>query len=99
MPECEIGSNNRNISFNQTWLHNAIPLKNAKNDNCFRYARKNLTTVVPGTCSADADIFDTTKKIPCNEFIYASNERNLQTEVKVVYILALSKIGTLFTVE
>lgn len=80
MPECEIGND---IPFNQPWLKNAIPSTNGKFDNCYRYAPKNLTTADPGKCSAD--MFDASRKIACTEFIHATDERNLQTEVKTKY--------------
>lgn len=80
VPECETSSsNNRDIPYNQTWLKNAIPLKDKKYENCFRFASQNSTFRERGKCSAD--MFDTTRKIECSEFIYASDERNLQTEV------------------
>lgn len=81
MPECDIGNSNNDIVFDQPWLSHAIPKKNDKFDNCFRYAPKNSTATpnALGTCSAD--MFDTTTKIACTEFIHASNEINVQTEV------------------
>lgn len=78
VPECEASNNNRDLPFDQPWLHIAIPSKSEKLDNCFRYAPKNRTTE-PGKCTAD--MFDTSKRIACNEFIYASDEKNIQTEV------------------
>lgn len=82
MPECEVGDNNRELTFNQPWLSYAIPSENGKYDKCHRYAPKSLTSTLnePGKCSAD--MFDTSKQIECTEYIYASNEVNLQTEVK-----------------
>lgn len=78
MPECEVGNNNRELAFNQPWLNYAIPSENGKYDKCYRYAPKsNLND--PGKCSAD--MFDTSKRIECTEYIYASDEVNLQTEV------------------
>lgn len=79
MPECEFGENDRNIPYNQPWLDNAIPSSNGKFDNCHRYAPKNWGENSSGQCTAD--MFDTSMKIPCNEFIYATDERNIQTEV------------------
>lgn len=80
MPECEFGSNNRELPFNQPWLSDAIPSENGKFDNCHRYAPKNWSAIEPGQCNAN--MFDTLTKIPCNEFIYASDEKNIQTEVE-----------------
>lgn len=80
MPECEFGSNNRELPFNQPWLKDAIPSENGKFDNCHRYAPKNWSAIEPGQCNAN--MFDTLTIIPCNEFIYASDEKNIQTEVE-----------------
>lgn len=84
VPECEAGNNNRELPFNQTWLNNAIPMENGKFDKCHRYAPKVYTSALsdPGQCSAD--MFDTSKKIECTEYVYSSNEINLQTEVKEI---------------
>lgn len=79
MPECEFGANNRELPFNQPWLSDAIPLENGKLDNCHRYAPRNWSAGEPGRCNAN--MFDTSTKISCNEFIYASDEKNIQTEV------------------
>lgn len=81
MPECDVVSenNNRDIPYNQTWLNHAIPLKNEKFEKCLRFAPQNAATGEPGKCSAD--MFDMTKRIECREFVYASDERNVQTEV------------------
>lgn len=79
MPECEFDTNIRNNAYNRSWLNNAIPSKNDKFENCLRFAPRNVSRIGPGKCSADR--FDTTTKIECSEFIHASDERNLQTEV------------------
>lgn len=78
MPDCDVGNNNRDISYDQPWLHDAIPLTNGKFDSCSYFARKNTT--IPNQCTAD--MFDKSKRIQCTEFIYASDERNIQTEVE-----------------
>lgn len=81
VPECEFSeNNNRDLPFNQPWLNNAIPSMNGKLDNCYRYAPKNKTAE-SGKCNAD--MFDTSTKIPCTEYIHASDERNMQTEVEL----------------
>lgn len=81
MPECEFGDNNRNLPYDRPWLTNAIPLKDGKLDSCNRYAPKNKTIIEPpNQCSAD--MFDSTKKITCSEFIHDSDEKNIQTEVE-----------------
>lgn len=80
VPECEFdGESDRNIPYDQPWLKNAIPFESGKIDHCRRYALKNLSAIAGGQC--DANMFDTTTKVSCNEFIYASDERNIQTEV------------------
>lgn len=73
-----MGSDNRDIAFDQPWLSYAIPKKNDKFDNCRRY-RPKILNAPPGSCSAD--MFDTSETVECTEFIHASNEVNLQTEV------------------
>lgn len=92
MPECEINENNRDIGYDQPWLRNAIPFTDGKIENCYRYAPINKTNSNADQCSSD--MFDTSKKIPCTEFIYASNEKNVQTEVNIS--LKLIKIDTEF---
>lgn len=83
MPECDIGENNRDIIYDQPWLSYAIPPSKDGFDNCVRYAPKNASTAASGyECSAD--LFDTSKTIKCSEFVYTSDENNIQTEV--VYI-------------
>lgn len=84
VPECESGVDNRDIPYNQSWLRNAIPLKDGKLDMCSRYAPKNWIT---SQCSAD--MFDVTTEISCTEYIHASDERNLQTEVKNILLIKL----------
>lgn len=79
MPECDVGEDSREIGYDQPWLSFAIPYSNNKFDQCFRYAPKKLSPHQSGICSAD--MFDNTTKIPCTEFIYASDEVNIQTEV------------------
>lgn len=82
MPECEVGSNNRDLPYDRSWLKIAIPLENGKFDSCYRYAPINKTIIEPpNQCSAD--MFDKTNKIKCTEYIHASDERNVQTEVNL----------------
>lgn len=83
MPECDIGeASNRDIQYDQPWLRYAIPSHDGKYDKCFRYAIKNQTSF--GTPQCDTDNFDNSTKIECTEYVYASDERNLQTEVKLI---------------
>lgn len=88
MPECDLGVNNREIPFDQPWLPNAIPYSDGKIESCFRYAPKNQTKTEDGQCSAE--MFDKVE-ITCSEYVYASQERNLQTEVKVPFISNLKR--------
>lgn len=81
MPECDISeTNNRDIRYDQPWLRHAIPSTNGKYDKCFRYAIKNQTSSEVNQCNAD--IFDNSTKIECTDYIYASDEKNIQTEVR-----------------
>lgn len=80
MPECEAGKSNRILPYNPPWLKNAIPFENGKIDRCHRFTPKNRTIMEPAhQCSAD--MFDPSTKIACTEYIYASDEKNVQTEV------------------
>lgn len=91
MPECDIGENNREIAFNQTWLQFAIP-SNDTLDSCVRYASFNgQQTAENVQCSAD--FFNTSSTIECSEYIYASDESNVQTEVENI----LYQIKTYFS--
>lgn len=78
VPECDIGDNNREISYDQPWLSHAIPSSSNGFESCVRYALKNVSSSGP-QCSADH--FDTSKQIKCSEYIYSSDEKNVQTEV------------------
>lgn len=80
VPECEFNANNRDLMYDQAWLSNAVPQLDEKFDNCYRYAPKNLSsTPLAGQCTSD--IFDTSKKIACTEYVYTTDEKNIQTEV------------------
>lgn len=81
MPECDVdGVNNRDLVYNQQWLRYAIPFNDGKYDNCYRYAPTH-STITTGSGQCSADMFNTSMKIACTEFVYASDERNIQTEV------------------
>lgn len=99
MPECEFGLNNRELPFDQSWLNNAIPTENGKIDNCYRYAPINYNKIEPNQCSAD--MFNKSRKIPCNEYIYATDEKNVQTEVqpKPIYGFFVFFIRFFFAVQ
>lgn len=78
IPECDLNVNNRDIQYDQSWLGVAIPMKNGGIDNCKRYEPIH-PDVHHDHCTAD--LFNTSKQIPCTEFVYASDEINLQTLV------------------
>lgn len=87
MPECEIGKNNREIPFNQSWLLSAIPATSNDNiENCVRYTpimeQNSNTSTDKQTHQCSENLFNTSQTTECSEFIYASDERNIQTEVK-----------------
>lgn len=80
MPECDVGENNREIVYDQPWLKFAIPTSKNGFENCVRNAPINSTTTNDYQCSAN--LFNTSKQIPCKEFVYKTDEINIQTEVK-----------------
>ncbi|XP_031629050.1 solute carrier family 22 member 7-like isoform X2 [Contarinia nasturtii] len=96
VPECDVGGNNRDIEYDQPWLRFGIPTSDdGLLKDCVRYApiNKSLSGAFNG-CSAD--MFDKSQEIECSEYIYASDERNVQTEFNIhcadTYKLAL--VGT-----
>lgn len=80
MPECDIGDNNREISYDQPWLKYAIPQSSNGYENCVRYAPINSSTH-----ECNVNNFNTLKQIECTEFIYTTDESNVQTEV-IIYL-------------
>lgn len=90
MPECdEINEDNHKLEFNQQWLNWAIPLdtienNNHKVDNCVRYA-PSMRTNRTRHCAAES--FDPMQTIECTEYVHASDERNIQTEVFIRFFL------------
>lgn len=79
VPECDIGDNNREIPYNQQWVNFSIPTaSNGKLKDCVRYAP---IYSAGGNIQCTADMFNASVEIKCSEFIYATDERNLQTEV------------------
>lgn len=90
MSECDVISvDNRELEYNQRWLNLAIPPDSTTNNklaNCVRYApatkTKNFTTALSNeTTQCSAESFNTTQTIECTEYVHASDERNIQTEV------------------
>lgn len=86
VPECDVGENNREIIYDQTWLKDAIPTSENGFENCFRYAPNNSST--PNVHKCDRDQFDTNRQIQCTEFVYKTDETNVQTEVNGFYLNA-----------
>lgn len=82
MPECDIGVDNREIGYDQPWLQKAIPSTNGQLESCVRYVPKNQTTTLfVENTECSADLFNTSQQIQCSEYIYSTDERNIQTEV------------------
>lgn len=91
VPECDVkGVNNRDLSYKQPWLPYAIPTINKEYEKCYRYAPINSAIGGNGQCSSD--MFNKSQKIACTDYIYASDERNLQTEVKPITDYCASKL-------
>lgn len=86
IPECDVGDN-REIVYEQPWLRNAIPIaenSNGKLNNCVRYApRIKNSSIESSTEKCDIDIFNTSEQIECSDFVYATDEKNVQTEVNL----------------
>lgn len=82
MPECEFGDHNREIPFDQPWLQYAIPFSNGEYATCFRFAPMIHRNGTVATDECTADFFNTSATIECSEYIYNTDERNLQTEVR-----------------
>lgn len=85
MPECDVGEFNREIPYNQTWLPYAIPSSDGHIDSCTRYAPKSRAKTKTAQCTED--MFDNSVEIACSEFVYLTDERNLQTEVKTIFTM------------
>lgn len=79
VPECDVGDSDREISYDQPWLSYAIPSSKDGYENCVRYAPLNASTANGHQCTADR--FDSSKQIRCTDFVYTSDEKNVQTEV------------------
>lgn len=86
IPECE--SANAPASYQTPWIQNAIPQEDGRLQNCLRYdinatlATKRLTS---SKNSADtkcsSDIFDKSKVIECNDFVFKTSEHRMIQEV------------------
>lgn len=85
VPECDVGDNNRAIGYDQPWLKYAIPSTSNGFENCLRYAPINVSAPYGHQCSAN--LFNTSKQIRCTEFVYTTDETNVQTEVRSFFCL------------
>lgn len=83
MPECDFGDDNREIEYDQPWLKHAIPSTNGQLESCVRYVPKNQTTTLfAENMLCSANLFNSSQRIQCSEYIYSTDERNIQTEVQ-----------------
>lgn len=85
IPECELDKDGREVGYNQTWLQFAIPYSNGRVKNCVRYAPivGNNTKFTSGKDQCDAHMFDKSREVECSEYVYSTDEKNLQTEVQI----------------
>lgn len=85
IPECELDKDGREVGYNQTWLQFAIPYSNGRVKNCVRYAPivGNNTKFTSGKDQCDAQMFDKSREVECSEYVYSTDEKNLQTEVQI----------------
>lgn len=99
VPECEFGVNNRDLMYSQSWLNNTIPQLDEKFDSCHRYApMENLTSIELSSDKCAAEMFDSSQRISCSEYIYTSDEKNIQTEVgKYANILSITSLNDRFS--
>lgn len=84
--ECDISANNQGIQYDQPWLHYAIPHSNGKLSSCSRYApsiNRNESSGLVREAQCRPEMFDTSKTVECTEFIYTSDEKNVQTEFNI----------------
>lgn len=88
MPECDVGDSNREIIYDQPWLKYVIPRTSNDYENCVRYAPlKSNNSSTTNQCGADR--FNTSRHIGCTEFIYKTDETNIQTEVNKMFVVAV----------
>lgn len=79
IPECDLPGSS--AVYAQPWLEQAIPFENNRLRKCLRY-KTNVTIAMnsdSGKCPAQ--LFDKTAVIPCNDFVFKTNERRLIQEV------------------
>lgn len=87
IPECDVENENREIGYDQFWLKYAIPKSKDGFEKCVRFApNKSAEWHVLDERELDVQHcsrqqFDTSEQIRCTEFIYRTDERNVQTEV------------------
>lgn len=82
VPECESALNNREIPYDQPWLDSAIPFSNGKIDSCVRYAPIIRDRSFSDSGQCESHMFNKSQTIHCSEYVYESNEKNIQTEVR-----------------
>lgn len=71
--------NNREIVYDQPWLKYAIPTSKSGYESCVHYAKNDSFIGNENQC--DHDLFNTSNQIQCTEFVYKTDEVNVQTEV------------------
>lgn len=80
MPNCDGDVNNRELNYVQPWLKYAIPSTDTGFESCSYYApNTSFTSNVLPQCSRN--YFNKSKQIHCTEFVYKTDETNIQTEV------------------
>lgn len=80
MPNCDVDVNNRELNYVQPWLKYAIPSTDTGFESCAYYA-PNTTVTSNKTPQCSRNYFNTSKQIQCDEFVYKTDETNVQTEV------------------
>lgn len=73
-----MGENNRELSYTQPWVKYAIPSSKTGLERCVRYAPNNT---LPSGYQCEREYFNVSNRIECTEFVYQTDETNIQTEV------------------
>lgn len=91
------------------WIENAIPFENGVPAKCLQFApnssavatfyryHNNTNNLLQPSCNAN--LFNRSHTIRCNEFIYNTDEVNLVNEVKYCFAFALKKIRSIVIVN
>lgn len=77
IPQCD---DYGDILYEPAWINDAIPLKNGVPEQCLRFSMTNEFNDTSHT-SCTANIFNRSRIIRCNEFVYKTDEVNLVNEV------------------